>query len=56
MNNAFFDLLDYYIIAYLEDILMYPETLNKILLIFAWYWPVPKNDDSTASLRDVYLI
>lgn len=55
MNDTFFDLLDCYIIVYLEDILMYTKTLNKILLLFAWYWPVPKNGDSTPSLKDVYL-
>lgn len=31
MNDTLFDLLDCYIIVYLEDILMYPKTLNKIL-------------------------
>lgn len=40
MNDAFFDLLDY-IAMYPEDILMYPETLNKILLMLTWYWPAP---------------
>ena len=41
MNDAFFDLLDH-IVVYLEDILMYPETLNKILLVLIWYWPAPQ--------------
>lgn len=53
MNDSFFDLLDYYMIVDLEDILMCPETLNKILLTFICYWPAPKNAISTPSLRNI---
>lgn len=55
MNDAFFDLLDYYIIVYLEDILMYPDTLNKILFMLTWYWPAPQECWLYAKLKKCIL-